>query len=708
MESRVGSMNPRGKNVMKSIRCLLWCGIVLAACFAGCARTPVQQTKAGEQEAKVVSPLIPRSALFGNPDRAAPRISPDGTKMAYLAAVDGVMNVWVGPVDRPEAARAVTRDRKRGIRAYFWAHDNRHILYIQDRDGDENWHIYATDLKTGETRDMTPLKGVRAQFQGVSHKHPEELLIGLNDRDRRLHDIYRMNLRTGKRKRVLKNEGYLRFVSDDDYRVRLAVRVTRDGGSEIFKRSDDGEGWTSFLKISAEDMQTTRPVSFDKTGEILYMLDSRGRNTAALVACDMATGAGKVIASDPRADVSRVMGHPTEKTIEAVSFTYTRRETKVFDEGVKADLDILKTVADGEVNIGSRSLDDRCWIVTYVMDNGPVRYYHYDRTKKKARFLFTNRKALEGLMLSRMHPVVIRSRDGLDLVSYLSLPVDLDPHATGRPARPLPMVLLVHGGPWARDRWGYNPLHQWLANRGYAVLSVNFRGSTGFGKKFVNASNLEWAGKMHDDLLDAVDWAIQENIADPDRVAVMGGSYGGYATLVGLTYTPDRFACGVDIVGPSNLITLIEAIPPYWKPMLDMFTSRVGDVRTEAGRKLLAERSPLGRVDRICRPLLIGQGANDPRVKQAESDQIVKAMAEKKIPVTYVLFPDEGHGFRRPENSKAFFAVTEAFLARCLGGRYEAIGKDFEGSSITVPRGAGEVPGLAEAFAARPKSKPKP
>jgi dipeptidyl aminopeptidase/acylaminoacyl peptidase len=316
-----------------------------------------------------------------------------------------------------------------------------------------------------------------------------------------------------------------------------------------------------------------------------------------------------------------------------------------------------------------------------------------------ADFLFTDRQALEGQPLVNMHSAVIRSRDGLEMVSYYSLPPGSDSDGDGRPDEPLPAVLFVHGGPWARDMWGYHPYHQWLANRGYAVLSVNFRGSTGFGKAFVNAGDLEWGAAMHDDLLDGVAWAVEEGIADPGRVAISGGSYGGYATLVGLTFSPETFACGVDIVGPSNLITLVESIPPYWQPMIELFTNRMGDHRTDEGRALLQERSPLTYVDRIRRPLLIGQGANDPRVKQAESDQIVQAMQEKVIPVTYVLYPDEGHGFARPENNMSFSAVAEAFLAPILGGRSEPIGNDFEGSSITVPVGVEEVPGLDEALA---------
>jgi dipeptidyl aminopeptidase/acylaminoacyl peptidase len=443
-----------------------------------------------------------------------------------------------------------------------------------------------------------------------------------------------------------------------------------------------------------EDAMSTHPMGLDESGQVLYMTDSRGRNTAALTAVDLGSGKITLLAEDPRADVAGVLEHPIHHTIQAVGFNYTRPDWKVLDPSVHGDLAYLRSAMQGDIMVTSRSLDDRLWTVVAVVDDGPARFYLYDRTAKTANLLFTNRKDLEGLPLAKMHPEVIKSRDGLDLVSYLTLPVGSDTRKSGRPDRALPMVLVVHGGPWARDHWGLNGEDQWLANRGYAALSVNFRGSTGFGKRFVNAGNREWAGKMHDDLIDAVQWAVGEGIADKARVAILGGSYGGYAALVGLTFTPDVFACGVDIVGPSNLVTLLNTIPPYWEPGIAMFTTRVGDHRTEEGRKFLESRSPLAFVDRIRRPLLIGQGANDPRVKQSEADQIVGAMQRRGIPVTYVLYPDEGHGFARPENRLSFNAVVEAFLSRHLGGRFEPVGRDFAGSTITVPTGAEDVPGL--------------
>jgi dipeptidyl aminopeptidase/acylaminoacyl peptidase len=638
--------------------------------------------------------LIPRRVLFDNPDRSQPKISPDGKHISFLAPVNGVMNVWVGSIENAADAKPITKDAKRGIRNYFWTYTNDQILYIQDADGDENWHIYSTPAGGGETRDLTPEKKIAARVEGVSHNFPDEIMVGLNDRDKRFHDVYRLNLKSGMKTLVEKNtEAFAGYEIDENYRVRGAQKFASDGGTVLYQPDGKG-GWSEYLRIPMSDTLTTTPVGFDKSGDIQYLIDSRGRDTGALTTLDLKTKQQTVVAEDKCCDAGGVMLHPTELTIQAVSFTYERTQWVFKDPAVAASFDELKKVADGEISVSSRTLDDKQWIVAYMLDDGPIRYYHFDRDSKHARFLFSNRKSLENQPLQKMHPVVIKSRDGMDLVSYLTLPPGSG--ANGRPTAPVPMVLLVHGGPWGRDSWGFNPLDQLLANRGYAVLSVNFRGSTGFGKKFVNAGNKEWAGKMHDDLIDAVNWAVEQKIADPAKVAIMGGSYGGYATLVGLTFTPDKFACGVDIVGPSNLITLLSTIPPYWAPMMQLFKDRVGDLTTAEGKKLLKERSPLTLADRIVKPLLIGQGAHDPRVMQAESDQMVSAMQGHGIPVTYVLFPDEGHGFARPPNNLAFFAIAEAFLARNLGGKYEPIGDAFEESSVTVPAGSKYVPGLDE------------
>jgi dipeptidyl aminopeptidase/acylaminoacyl peptidase len=644
-------------------------------------------------------PLIPRAKFFGNPEKARARLSPDGKRLAFVAPVEGVLNIWVSPDDDPEKAKPVTFDKHRGIYSYFWAYTSQHILYSQDKDGDEDDHVYRIDLESGEIKDLTPLEKIKAEIEGTSEKFPEEILVGINDRgERQFHDVYRVNIVTGERKLIQENPGLAAFMTDDDFRVRFAVNFTPDAGQVLLKPADGGQ-WEPYIKIGPLDAMTTSPAGFDKTGDKLYFIDSRERNTAALTYIDLKTGQQHLIADDPRADIGGALVHPTEKTIQAVSFTYTRTEWKILDESIRADLDYLKTVADGEIQVTGRTLDDQRWTVAYIMDDGPVRFYLYDRQpERKATFLFTSNRELEKLPLVKMHPVVIKARDGLDLVSYLTLPKWADPDGDGRPDKPLPLVLNVHGGPWARDDWGYDAEHQLLANRGYAVLAVNYRGSTGFGKDFINAAQREWAGKMHDDLIDAVNWAVEQKIADKDKVCIMGGSYGGYATLVGLTFTPDVFACGVDIVGPSSLITLLENPPPYWFSFMPVMKLRVGDWTTEEGRKFLESRSPLNFVDRIKKPLLIGQGANDPRVKQAEADQIVQAMKEKMIPVTYVLFHDEGHGFARPENRFAFYAVTEAFLAEHLGGRYEPIGEAFQGADFSVPAGKDQVPGLAAAL----------
>jgi len=626
--------------------------------------------------------LIPRKILFGNPDHVGVKTSPDGKFISYIAPHEGVLNLWVAPAENVGEARVVTKDTKRGIRSYFWAYTNQHLLYEKDTDGDENWRLYAVDLTTNKSQCLTEFDKVQARVMQISPDFPKEVLIGLNHRNPEFHDVYRVNITTGELSEIYQNDKYLYFVSDDRYQLRIAVEVADHGGHRWYTL-DANHTPELFVDIDFENYLSTSPLGFNKAGDVLYMTDSRDGNTSALVEIDLKTKAKRVIGGSPKADMSDVLIHPLNKTIEAYATTYERKEWTILDKGVEKDLKILKSLDTGELEITSRSHENRIWIAVFLQDVGAPRYYRYDRERGKATFLFTGRAALEGLPLTRMHSEVIPARDGLDLVSYLSIPREEDSKSAGRPSKPLPLILYVHGGPWARDTWGYDPAHQWFANRGYAVLSVNYRGSTGFGKDFVSASYGEWSKKMHDDLLDAVAWAVEQGIADPQKVAIMGGSYGGYATLVGLTFTPEQFACGVDIVGPSNLETLIQSIPPYWKPMYTSFVKKIGgDPNTEEGRKVLAECSPLTHVDKICRPLLIGQGANDPRVKQAESDQIANAMKAKGIPVTYLLYPDEGHGFVRPENRLSFFAVTEAFLAQHLGGRTQPVEGDFEGSTI--------------------------
>ena len=658
--------------------------------------TPMINTVANTTTGYNTQPLIPRRLLFGNPDKQSVQISPNGTLISYLAPVDGILKVWVGKTTDPASAQPVTHNTN-PIHKYKWAYTNNHILYQQDQDGDENWRIISHNLTTNQTKILTPPANVKAYIEGGSPKFPNEILVGLNDRDPKLHDIHRLNIDTGETTLVLKNDGFIEIYPDDDYNIRYVARMTPSGGIEIVMPTNDGN-WKPVIKIPMQDSLTTSLKGFDKTGQIIYLQDSRHRNTAALFALDIKTDQQTLLAENPLADVSDLMLHPTEKNIQAVAFTYERKHWQILDQTIAKDFSYLKTVADGEIKIVSRTLDDQHWIVVYEMDNGPVRYYHYHRQAQKARFLFTNRQELENRSLAKMHSTVIQSRDGLNLVSYYTLPNSSVRNGKTRPEQPLPMVLHVHGGPWDRYFWGYHPLHQWLANRGYAVMSVNFRGSTGFGKAFINAANRQWGAAMHNDLIDAVDWAVREGIAEPTQVAIIGASYGGYATLIGLTLTPLKFACGIDIVGPSNLVTLLETLPPYWETQISLFITRVGDHTTEKGRAFLTERSPLTYVDQIQKPLLIGQGANDPRVKQSESEQIIQAMQQKNIPVTYMLYPDEGHGFEKPENTLSSLAVIEAFLANCLGGRCQPIGDDFEGSSITIPVGKKEIPGLEKAL----------
>ncbi len=708
------------------VRCveLVACGVALIVLGTGCpSQTPDAET-APDTEPELADPdvepaegtpsedLIPRQVIFGNPDRANPQVSPDGDMLSWLAEHNGVLNVWVAPVDDLDAARPVTSEESRPVFRYFWAYTNDHIIYAQDVGGDENFRLFAVDLERDEEVELTPMDDVQARVAHVSPKHPERVVVSVNDRTPQLHDLYEVDITTGDLELIEENPGFVGYTIDDDYEVRFAQLMRPDGGTRVLRSVDeDGEGdaedaeegegelpagWELYLDIGPEDSMNTGLTGFDKEGTGVFAWDSRGRDTSALVRLDAETAEEvEELASDDRADGAGVHRHPLDKEPIAVSFNYKRHEWRVLDDAYADDFDRLLELSEGDLGISGTTRDHDTWLVSYTQDDGPVEYYLYDRDAGEAEFLFTNRSELEDKDLAQMHPVVIEARDGLDLVSYLSLPPGHDD--AGRPDEPVPMVLLVHGGPWARDAWGYNAQHQLLADRGYAVLSVNFRGSTGFGKEFLNAGNREWAGAMHDDLIDAVEWAVEEEVTTEDEVCIMGGSYGGYATLVGLTFTPDVFACGVDIVGPSSLITLLESVPPYWEPMIEMFKTRVGDHTTEEGREELRARSPLFKVENIERPLLIAQGANDPRVKQEESDQIVEAMQESGIPVSYVLYPDEGHGFAREPNRLSFYAATEAFLSAHLGGEYEpATAEEFADSTMTIPEGLYGIPGFAE------------
>jgi dipeptidyl aminopeptidase/acylaminoacyl peptidase len=628
--------------------------------------------------------LLSRRLIFADPERSVVRISPDGTRIAFREPVDGVLNLWVAPIDRIGDARPVTAVTDCNLGPWIvWMRDNRHVVFFREAAGDENWLAWRVDLETGDVRPLTPGPGVTCYVQQSSRHSPSELLIAHNARDKRYFDVYRVNVATGESTLVQLNEGFRNHFTDQQFRVRFAVRYTEDGDVEYLRVGSDGE-WARFSLIDAEDATATRAIESSADGSELYWLDSRGRDTAAVVAQDLASGTMRVLAEDPRADFTELLLDPISERPVAAARSFERVAWQVLDPDYRDDFDYLTRQSRGDLTIAGMSQDRQQWIVAYQYDDAPLEYFHYDRATRQARRLFSSTPAWEGLSFVPMEPVIIRARDGLELVCYLSRP------RGAQPMQRLPMVLAVHGGPWTRDVWGLYANHQWLANRGYAVLSVNYRGSTGFGKAFLNAANLEWAGKMHDDLIDAVDWAIAQQIADPARVAIMGGSY---AALVGLTFTPEKFACAIDLVGISNLVTFLNTIPEYWitwKPRL----KRVGDYTSEAGLRFLEERSPLNHADQIVRPLLIGQGANDVRVKASESEQIVAAMQQHGIPVTYVYYRDEGHGLGRSENRRSFTAVAEAFLAAHLGGPCEQVGNDFEDSTIEFKVGRELIPEL--------------
>jgi dipeptidyl aminopeptidase/acylaminoacyl peptidase len=618
-------------------------------------------------------PLIPREALLGNPERTRPQISPDGKRLAWLAPdAQGVLQVWVQTLGKSDA-RTVTADARRPILEYRFAEDDRTLLYLQDQAGDENTHVYGVDLVSGNVRDLTPWQGVKAGLLATEAKFPHTLLVTLNLRKRELMDVYRIDLDSGAAVLDTENPGDVQgWTADAKLQVRAATALLPDSSTEI--RVREGGKWHVLVRGTPED--ELEPIDFSADGATLYLRSTVGVDTSRVMARQLKSGKETVLAAADGVDADDVVVQPQRHVVQAVNFPVGRTTWKVVDPSISADFAALAQVAEGDFDIASRDRADTTWIVRDLRDRGSVRYFTYDRKAHKATLLFVSRPKLDSYRLAAMQAIELKARDGLLLHGYLTLP-------EGVPAKALPLVLFVHGGPWARDGWGYHPWVQLLANRGYAVLQVNYRGSTGFGKKFLHAADKQWGKKMHDDLLDSVAWAVAQGYADARRVAIFGGSYGGYAALAGAAFTPDAFRCAVDLVGPSSLFTFIAAVPPYWKPLLQIIYTRVG--HPEHDKQLLTEASPLYAADRIKIPLLILQGANDPRVKQAESEQIVDAIAKRKGRVTYVVYPDEGHGFARPENNMDFLARTEAFLAEHLGGRAEKlVGERIPGSTAIV------------------------
>jgi dipeptidyl aminopeptidase/acylaminoacyl peptidase len=611
--------------------------------------------------------VIPRQVLFGNPERLSPRISPDGTRLAWIAPHDGVLNVWIAPATPEtgvdwEAAQVVTDDTDRGIRIFAWAHDGRHLLYQRDTGGDENWRLHDVDIQTMQRRDLTPFDGVQARLVAMERKFPTEVLVAMNRDHPELHDVYRLDLVTGELTKEVENPGFIGWIADAQMVVRAAAAPRPDGGIVLLVRDNADGPWRELLTIPADDALTSDAIAFSEDGGSLLGTSSVGANTGRLVRIDVTTGAEEVLAADPEADVGDVRLHPDTREPQIVTFEKDRSEYLVLDPAVADDLAAIRALHPGDPMFVGADDADATWLIGFTNDSGAVPFFAYDRASRTGRFLFEHQPALSRYELAPMEPFKFTARDGLTVHGYATFPKGAE--RTG-----LPMVLNVHGGPWVRDSWGFNAEAQWLANRGYLCVQVNYRGSAGYGKAFVNAGDREWGGRMQDDLTDAVAFAIEQGWVDPERVAIYGGSYGGYAALAGATFTPDLFRCAVDIVGPSNLKTLIETIPPYWAPMIAQFHRRVGDPDKDAD--FLWSRSPLSRVGDIRIPLLIAQGANDPRVKQDESEQIVAALTEAGIDHEYLLFPDEGHGFAKPENRLRFHAAAERFLARHLGGRTE-------------------------------------
>ncbi|KAF8980538.1 hypothetical protein BGZ52_003833 [Haplosporangium bisporale] len=554
------------------------------------------------------------------------------------------------------------------------------------------WKIHLANIETAEERNLTPFDGTTTIPLHFSPSHPNKMVIMMNKRDPTVFDLYHVDLTTAELELIETNTGnFSGWHCADDLKAHFAVQEQPDGGKILFRKNKNTGKWDPCVTWDFSDA-VSEFHSLNSDGTKAYILDCRGRDNKALVEIDLMSedkDAFRLLAESPNtADIKGLVKDPRTGSPIAFSAEYTTTKWYVLDAAYKKDFEYLEEKFVGEISVGSQSLDNTKWIITQSTASG-IQYHIYDRGTTSTTFLFHSHDELLQYTLNNMHPVVIKSRDGQDLISYLTIPDHLeDTERSGRPIQPIPLILCVHGGPWDRDSFGFRPAHQWLSNRGFAVLSVNYRSSIGFGKTFVELGNRQWSKNMHTDLIDAVEWAITEGIAIREKVAIYGGSYGGYAVLAGLTFTPDVFCCGVDLVGPSNLASFVENIPPYWSSMSQTLILRLGgDPKTEEGRKFLLECSPLTHVDKIKKPLLIGQGANDPRVKKAESDQIVEAMVARNIPVGYVLYPDEGHGFARPPNRISFNAIIEKFLANHLGGRREPYGNDFEGSTAQILEG---------------------
>lgn len=610
--------------------------------------------------------LIPRNLLFGNPTKFKPRISPDGNYLIYLASGDNnIINIWLKDLkNKNHADKQITFDTKRSIRSHFWAPNNKQALYLQDQNGDENWQLFGVDIETGKVTNYTPFKDIQVQIADVSYNKPDIIAILMNKDNPALHDLYYLNLKTGELVFGFKNTGSIvSWILDANLDLCAAVETGETTRVFACKNSQDGLTWKPIVEWTNEDEQVSQVLGCNSKGNILYLKDSRNYPTARLVKIDLEGNLIEIVAEDPVYDLDSIRINQTTGEIETVTFIRDKEETEAVTADMKDILQDLKKIRSSDTDtiyITSSDINNIYYTVGFDSDIEPLLFYLYNSKTKKAEFLFHSQPQLEKYkkLMAKMEPISFKSRDNLTINGYLTIPIKLK--------ESYPLILVVHGGPWVRDSWRFNPEAQWLANRGYAVLQLNYRGSTGYGKDFVKASHKEWGRKMHYDLIDGVNWAIEHGITEPDTVAIYGGSYGGYAALVGATLTPDIFKCAIDIVGVSNLLTFLDSIPPYWQSFLLQLYKSVGHPINDL--EMLKQRSPINHVDKIKIPILIAQGAHDPRVKQAESEQIVNALKEKKLSHKYLLFEDEGHGFANHENRLKFYQEAEKFLSDNLGG----------------------------------------
>lgn len=621
-------------------------------------------------------PLIDREIFFGNPEISGGQLSPDGKWISFMKEYNDIMNIWVKKFDEPfDKAKPLTKN-ERPIGGYFWTHDSKYILYVKDNAGDENYHVFAVNpsepvLGDGlpMSRDLTPNEKVRAMIYQVSKLNPDVLMVGLNDRDPAYHDLYKLEISSGKLTKLFENtEKISGWDFDWDEKLRLAYKTLENGNSQILLVNDD----KSFTPIYETDiLESAYVAGWSKDNSQIYLVSNKGDdvNFTALYKMDLATKDIELVEKDPLNKVDFGGAFFSDVTKELILTKYTGAKSRRYWKNKTwedAHLYLKSKFPGREVSLGSNTKDEKKFLITTYGDKYVSETYFFDIDTKKLIFQYTPRPELKKYEkhLCEMVPITYKSSDGLEIPAYLTMPK----YKVGKKS---PLIMFVHGGPWARDYWGYNSYAQFLANRGFVVLSPNFRGSTGYGKKFLDAGNLEWGAKMQDDITWGVKYLVDLGMVDENKVAIMGGSYGGYATLAGVTYTPDLYACGVDIVGPSNLFTLLESIPPYWESFRKTMYKRMGDPNTEEGKAILKKESPLFFANQIKSPLMIIQGANDPRVKQAESDQIVIALRELGTDVVYLLADDEGHGYRKPVNNKAMFAASEKFLAKYCGTRYQ-------------------------------------